>query len=395
MNSYSELASFASYPITSLPVEWHIEAEGVRLIWDDQHISLLHTFWLRDNCPCSECVSPVTREQLFEICDAPADLHIRDVSLTAVAEQQRLTICWSDGHVSRMHPGWLRAHCYADAARQQRVSVQHTWDRQVINQHLPQHDYQQVMTNNNALLTWLKTQHQWGIAMIRNSPTEAGSLNHLAQRIGMIRETNFGRLFDVISRSDANSAAYTTVRLPLHTDLPTRELQPGLQFLHCLRNDAEGGESILVDGFRVAADLRQESPELYQALTRIPADFYNKDRHSDYRFRAPILQTDADGELTEVRVANFLRGPLDVSANDVELFYRAYRRFIEKTRDSRYQLYFRLDAGDTLVFDNRRVLHARNAFDLKSGGRHLQGCYVDRDELLSRIRILQRQQTVE
>ena len=43
-----------------------------------------------------------------------------------------------------------------------------------------------------------------------------------------------------------------------------------------------------------------------------------------------------------------------------------------------------------IVFDNRRVLHARNAFDLKAGRRHLQGCYIDRDELLSRIRVLER-----
>jgi hypothetical protein len=51
----------------------------------------------------------------------------------------------------------------------------------------------------------------------------------------------------------------------------------------------------------------------------------------------------------------------------------------------------RLEPGDAWVFDNRRMLHARTAFDPSTGRRHLQGCYVDRDELLSRIRILERQ----
>jgi len=41
--------------------------------------------------------------------------------------------------------------------------------------------------------------------------------------------------------------------------------------------------------------------------------------------------------------------------------------------------------------DTRRVLHGRAAFDPSTGRRHLQGCYVDRDQLLSRIRVLERQ----
>ncbi|EMV9186483.1 TauD/TfdA family dioxygenase, partial [Escherichia coli] len=50
-----------------------------------------------------------------------------------------------------------------------------------------------------------------------------------------------------------------------------------------------------------------------------------------------------------------------------------------------------LRAGQMWCFDNRRTLHARTAFDPASGERHLQGCYIDRDELLSRILVLQRE----
>ena len=48
----------------------------------------------------------------------------------------------------------------------------------------------------------------------------------------------------------------------------------------------------------------------------------------------------------------------------------------------------RLDAGETLCFDNRRILHGRTEFDPQSGRRHLQGCYVDRDMVESRARRL-------
>ncbi len=49
---------------------------------------------------------------------------------------------------------------------------------------------------------------------------------------------------------------------------------------------------------------------------------------------------------------------------------------------------FRLQPGDMISFDNRRILHARNAFDPSSGPRHLQGAYVDLDEFFTKYRVL-------
>ena len=40
-----------------------------------------------------------------------------------------------------------------------------------------------------------------------------------------------------------------------------------------------------------------------------------------------------------------------------------------------------------MIVDNRRVLHGRKAFT-SAGGRHLQGCYADRDGLLSTLAVL-------
>jgi gamma-butyrobetaine dioxygenase len=43
-----------------------------------------------------------------------------------------------------------------------------------------------------------------------------------------------------------------------------------------------------------------------------------------------------------------------------------------------------------MAFDNVRVLHGREGFDPNTGRRHLQGCYLDRDHVLSRLRLLDR-----
>ncbi|WP_027855837.1 gamma-butyrobetaine dioxygenase [Marinobacterium jannaschii] len=383
-----EIAGYYRYDINHLPVGLELGESALRIVWDDGRRSEYHYLWLRDNCPCHECISELSREQVFEICDVPLTIRPETATLT---EDGRLDIVWDhEAHKSRYHPGWLRKHCYSDEAREERVLKPVIWEKGQIDRSLPTYGFADIMEDDGVLLNWLRGQRDYGLCLVEGVPTLPGTVQAIANRISFIRETNFGVLFDVQSKPDANSAAYTTLRLPLHTDLPTRELQPGLQFLHCLVNDASGGESILVDGFRIAEEMREHYPEDFAALSTLPMDFYNKDRDTDYRFRATALKLDSEGNVSEVRIANFLRGPLDLPGGDIAALYKAYRQFMLLTRESRFQYFRQLQAGDMIVFDNRRVLHARNAFDLKAGDRHLQGCYVDRDELLSRIRVLER-----
>ncbi|WP_282384646.1 MULTISPECIES: gamma-butyrobetaine dioxygenase [unclassified Pseudomonas] len=387
MNTAVAVADFRTYPLISALGGVQGLADRVVIEWADGRVSPFHHVWLRDNCPCDQCVYSVTREQVFESVDAAEDL--RPLA-TRIDSDGCLRIDWQDGHLSRFDPGWLRAHAYDDESRAERLAGKpqpHLWHSDL---QLPVFDYIALMNDNAALLQWLLAVRDIGLTQVRGVPTEPGSLKLIAQRISFIRESNFGVLFNVQSKADADSNAYTAFNLPLHTDLPTRELQPGLQFLHCLVNDAEGGESIFVDGFAIADALRLEDPQLFEALCEIPVEFRNKDRHSDYRCLAPIIAVDALGRVAEIRMANFLRGAFDTSVAQMPLLYRAYRRFIAMTREPRFRLMQRLKPGELWCFDNRRTLHARNAFDPATGARHFQGCYVDRDELLSRVLVLQR-----
>ncbi|OFJ42761.1 gamma-butyrobetaine hydroxylase [Pseudomonas koreensis] len=387
MNTAVAVADFRTYPLISALGGVRGLADRVVIEWADGRVSPFHHVWLRDNCPCDQCVYSVTREQVFESVDAAEDLQ---PLATRIDSDGCLRIDWQDGHLSRFDPGWLRAHAYDDESRAERLASKpqpHLWHSDL---QLPVFDYIALMNDNAALLQWLLAVRDIGLTQVRGVPTEPGSLKLIAQRISFIRESNFGVLFNVQSKADADSNAYTAFNLPLHTDLPTRELQPGLQFLHCLVNDAEGGESIFVDGFAIADALRLEDPQLFEALCEIPVEFRNKDRHSDYRCLAPIIAVDALGRVAEIRMANFLRGAFDTSVAQMPLLYRAYRRFIAMTREPRFRLMQRLKPGELWCFDNRRTLHARNAFDPATGARHFQGCYVDRDELLSRILVLQR-----
>jgi gamma-butyrobetaine dioxygenase len=363
-------------------------ADRLHVQWADGRNSPFHHQWLRDNCACSDCVYSVTREQVLEIVDIPDDL-VPNASF--IDPKGCLCVDWHDGHQSRFDPGWLRAHAYDDESRAGRLAAKPRSLLWTANLSLPVFDYQAIMDDTPTLLNWLLALRDVGLTQVRGMPTEPDSMALIARRISFIRESNFGVLFNVRSKANADSNAYTAFNLPLHSDLPTRELQPGLQFLHCLVNDAVGGESIFVDGFAIADALRWEDPEAFRSLCEIPVEFRNKDRHSDYRCQAPIIALDLSGQVSEIRMANFLRGPFDAPAAQMPGLYRAYRRFIAMTRQERFRIIARLNPGEMWCFDNRRTLHARNAFDPTSGAaRHFQGCYIDRDELLSRILVLQR-----
>ena len=91
-----------------------------------------------------------------------------------------------------------------------------------------------------------------------------------------------------------------------------------------------------------------------------------------------------------VRVGNWLRAPLDLPFEQVEEAYAAYRRLFEMTYREDLQLRSRFEPGDLVAFDNRRALHARSEFTDAGGPRHLRGGYTERDDLHSRIRMLER-----
>ena len=365
------------------------QGDGVALTWSDGRITRHHRFWLRDNCCCSRCFLALTREQLFEIVDAPADLAVAQ----AGQEAGGLRVVWSDGHASLYEPGWLRAHAGDEASRQERRQARAKpalWGRDYADR-LSSFACADILADDGALLSWLSALRSTGLTLVTGVPAEPEALLKPIARVGHLRETNFGRVFDVRSKPAADSAAYTSVNLPPHTDLPTRELQPGVQFLHCLVNDATGGESVFVDGFAIGEAMRLEAPDAFRILTTTPMAFWNRDSRTDYCWNAPILALDPQGEIAEVRFANFLRGPIDAPEDEMAAIYDALRRFQAMAREAWFTIERRLKPGDMWAFDNRRVLHARREFDPASGARWLQGAYVDQDEVDSRWRVLSRE----
>jgi gamma-butyrobetaine dioxygenase len=103
-----------------------------------------------------------------------------------------------------------------------------------------------------------------------------------------------------------------------------------------------------------------------------------------------MISLDEDDEIVQVRFNRSVMEVLDVPSELMEDVYRAYLAFSALVRDPGIVARYRFVPGDVLVFNNWRVLHGRDSFDPSSGERHLQGCYAETDDMLSRIRVLER-----
>lgn len=380
------LPDFDSYPCAQSIQTIDLINDGILILWDDGLESSIPGIWLRDFCP--KGFHPVVREQITKLVDIPRNLSIEKAS---VSDDGFLLIDWlPEKFQSRYHPGWLRAWCSPTSNAMFDLPRRRLWEKQFIA-NPTWYDGRGILEgNSDDFEAWVESIHITGLGLLNGLPTDAAVIPELPEKIGPVRISNFGKVFKVFNRKETNTNANTALSLSVHSDLSTREYMPGLQFLFCIINDAKGGNSILADGFAIAEQLKVESKEFYEVLASTPIPFGTRDKETDHRVKAPVLEHDHTGSLTNIRYTYWLRLPMTSSFDTITTFYHALRRFQEIADNPDNQMNFRLSPGEMMAFDNRRILHGRDAFDPLSGDRLLHGCYGEREELASCLRMIAR-----
>lgn len=346
-----------------------------------------HAVWLRDNAQDAATRSPGNGQRLITLLDIPRQTRIVDAHWAGEGLIVRFA---PEGKSVAYDPGWLLAHVYdKEAASTIGWTGDHItrWDASLADR---AEDYRAVRDDKAARLRWLQAIRRYGFARLTGVPATDGAVLAVAQLFGYVRETNYGRLFDVRAQVDPSNLAYTNLGLQAHTDNPYRDPVPGLQILACLENSVEGGDSIVIDGFTVAERLQAQSPRDFKLLARYCARFeYAGTKGVRLRSKRPILELGPDGELIAVRFNNRSAAAFaDIAYDDMAAYYAAYRGMAELVEDPALAVRFKLAPGELFIVDNLRVLHARNA--ITSGGeRWLQGCYLDKDGLLSTLAALE------
>ena len=77
-----------------------------------------------------------------------------------------------------------------------------------------------------------------GFVLLRDVPCEPGTVLAVAGTMGFVRETNYGRLFDMRVEATPDNLAFTGLAIGPHTDNPYRDPVLTVQLLHCLASGA-------------------------------------------------------------------------------------------------------------------------------------------------------------
>ena len=375
--------------------------------------------WLRHNCPCPDCRDPVTGQRLVDITQLPNGPW---ATVTAeFADSIEVTFA-PEGHRSVFSRAWLAASALPDtdpdadadgdartedgkalwrAAEPARLPAAASGatptaaSAAVSAGHLaavPAADWATYLADDAVRVSLLDAVARYGAGLLGGVPAAEGMVTAVAETFGYVRETNYGRVFDVRVVADPANLAFTSRAIAPHTDNPYRDPVPTLQLLHCLRDASVGGDTVLVDGFAAAAALRETDPVSFAVLTSTPVPFAYVDKETSLTACQPLIALNPRGRISCVRLNNRSMQPVRLPYPEAEAFYAAYRAWAAIVARPEFALGLRLAPGDCLVFDNTRILHARTAFapSAGSGERHLQGCYADLDGLLSTLAVLRR-----
>lgn len=245
--------------------------------------------------------------------------------------------------------------------------------------------FEDYLQDDEALSEALSRVVRHGLALLSGAGQDPGVVEQAVARFGFVRETNYGRTFDVRIEPKPGNLAFSGQGLDLHTDNPYRDPVPTLQLLHAIIADGLSGETLFVDGFAQAEALRREAPTAFDVLVREPVRFtYAAASGERWSTVHPVLTLGPRGGLEAVRMNHRSLDLEPEPAEAVEAWYDAYFAYYRRAHAPEAAFERRLQAGEVVIFDNRRILHGRRTLT-EGSPRWLRGCYADSDGLAATL----------
>lgn len=354
-------------------------ADLLEVTWDDGVVTEYLWLWLRDHSHDAETLHPVSMQRLVFTAGLPEDL----TAARCAVEQDELVVDWAGGGSSHLPVAFLERY-RVPAPVPTRVDVERTlWDAATLVP-TPSVPYDEVMSSDEGALRWLREVARYGFALVTGTPPTLEATEELIGRVSYIRQSIFGGFWWFTADMKHDDLAYTNTELLAHNDGTYSHDAPGLQLLHCIEFlDPVGGESTMVDGFRIAAEMKEKAPEQYELLSSfsVPGQYIGDGSH--LMSSRPVFRHDHTGELVQVSFNNGDRAPFLLPPSEQKAFYDAMRTFEGLANDPRLQWVHTLAPGEAMLFDNWRVLHGRKAY---SGTRTLCGAYLNHEDFESRLR---------
>ena len=353
--------------------------------WPEGSSSSFHYVWLRHSGRCPGGMPNDTAVKIDLLPDDPKCLVINNIDI----RDDKLLIQWADNNIETIHElPTLRRSAYDKSTRRLCKSAPTLWDATNAGD-IPAYTFQ-TLGDLETIFEIQLSIRDFGIARIQNVPVESGVVATVAEHFGPIHVNNYGRVFDVKTQTNLTLGSNTGEYLGPHTDESYRHAAPGITFFHCLSASSDnGGESILVDGFKAAEILKQIDRESFDVLCQVPVFFQRLALpEENMQSHRRIITVDIDGDVEGIRFTDRTIPPQDLPEELMEPVYKAIKAFWKIVNSDELKFIHLLRPGDLHIFDNQRVLHGRTAFDPSTSKRHLQQCSVNRDEFHNTLRTL-------
>ncbi|EEQ34620.1 putative gamma-butyrobetaine dioxygenase [Microsporum canis] len=369
-----------------------VEVNGKQFLFESAH--------LRDSCACPRCIHPSTKQRTFETAQIPREIFAKKLHM----EKDSLIIEWGndiegfEGHTSTFSTGYLQTLTKVEWSFRPADPASY-WDNSKFQKTNHWISYDDYMNNDKEFRSAMAQLSRYGLLFLKGVPEDTESVSRIATRIGPVKNTFYGSTWDVRNIPNPKNVAYTNVDLGFHMDLLYLVQPPGLQFLHCMKNELPGGESLFADSFHAAKILRKTSREQFNLLTKawMTWGYNNDDQIYSATRRVINVVSQFPGTIKDINYSppfqmpfwNSRPGEPGSLCTRVAAALNSFKSILE---DKRNIFELKMKPGECVIFQNRRVVHARRAFgdtDSQPGGdRWLRGCYIDSDVAASKFKTL-------
>jgi gamma-butyrobetaine dioxygenase len=204
----------------------NVSSDGLVLSSQNTSSNLLTFPWLRDACQCSHCIHPSTRQKLFHTTEV--DPNITPAKVEVDPDSNLVNVNWNDGHNSHFSYEFLQRNSNPSSLSTfNRDVAARPWSISSLVGESGQNlfnSYQDLTSSPSSLLAAIRQLCTYGILFVTDVPASETDdqnceLPKLANLFGEIRETFYGRVWDVRSVANSKNIAYTDLNLGLHMDL--------------------------------------------------------------------------------------------------------------------------------------------------------------------------------
>lgn len=339
-------------------------------------------FWLRDHAQNPSSFHQYAKQRLVETGKLG---QVNEATCKIIDDGSGITLSWPDvDEFVQFTADFLGLVNKPDLLYDVIGHDQEFWDAKKAPKLLHQYDCSSILGSDTIFHDMLESIRLHGMAKVNNIPLDILSAREIMERIGYIRSSIFGDMWELQANGKMDDTGSTSLNISPHTDGTYNHDSPGVMSLFCLKYNAIGGDNILVDGYNILEKIRKTVPKAFELLSTvsIPGQYIGDGAY--LCAQRPVARIDENGRFIQISYNNHDRAPFHLPSKQMDELYSALSIFDKMINDQANQFSFALRPGEMIIFDNWRLLHGRKYF---TGERHMVGCYINREDFESCLRL--------